>query len=146
MKQKAKKKRNFGKISLPTTFPKYIHANFLSIANADKEQSNLFKELCEMSKGEKLLEKLPFIENVILLLDAREKVVNSFKSNLFPTENSAPDPIPNPAPHPPVFYLPKQAISLPKIKISPFKLNENFLCEIRNDEENINSELFWVFC
>ena len=70
-----KKKRNFGKISLPTTFPKYIHANFLSIENADKEQSNLFKELCEMSKGEKLLEKLPFIENVILLLDAREKVL-----------------------------------------------------------------------
>ena len=60
---------------MPTTFPKYIHANFLSIANADKEQSNLFKELCEMSKGEKLLEKLPFIENVILLLDAREKVL-----------------------------------------------------------------------
>ena len=144
MKQKAKKPQNFGKISLLTTFPKYIHANFLSTENSDKEQSNLFKELCEMSKDQKLIEKLPFIENVILLLDARGKVVNSFKSNLFPTENSAPDPILNPAPHPPVFYLPKQAISLPKIKISPFKLNENFLSEIRNDEENVNSELFWV--
>ena len=29
-----------------------------------------------------------------------------------------------------------------KQEISPFKLNENFVNEIRNDEENINSEIF----
>ena len=45
----------------------------------------------------------------------------------------------------PSFYTPKQTKSrsrIPKVEISPFKLNENFVHEIRNDERNITSEMF----
>ena len=41
--------------------------------------------------------------------------------------------------------LPNRTRTLNRIskqEISPFKLNENFVNEIRNDEENINSEIF----
>ena len=31
---------------------------------------------------------------------------------------------------------------IPKVEISLFKLNENFVNAIRNDEENINGEIF----
>ena len=40
---------------------------------------------------------------------------------------------------------PNQTRTLDRIskqEISPFKLNENFVNEIRNNEENINSEIF----
>ena len=43
------------------------------------------------------------------------------------------------------FYTPKQAKAgrtILKVENSPNKLNENFANEIRNDEENINSEIF----
>ena len=110
-----------------------------------------------MSKGEKPIKKIPFIEKVRFLIDAGKKFLNSFKNNVFLIENSTPDPTPNPTPHPPAFCKKKQeretnetnkrkktrALSrVPKIEISPFKLNENFVNEIRNDKENINSEMF----
>ena len=31
---------------------------------------------------------------------------------------------------------------IPEVKICPFKLTEIFFNEVRNDEENINSEIF----
>ena len=48
-------------------------------------------------------------------------------------------------PDPPVFYAPKRARALNRIsekEISLFNSNENFVNEIRNDEENINSVIF----
>ena len=48
-------------------------------------------------------------------------------------------------PNPPAFYPPTQTKSLNRIskqEISPFKLNGNFVNEIRNDEESINTEMF----
>ena len=36
--------------------------------------------------------KITFLENVRILLEARGSVLYSFKSNLFPIENSTPDP------------------------------------------------------
>ena len=48
-------------------------------------------------------------------------------------------------PDPPVFYAPKRTRALnriPEKEISLFNLNENFINEIRNDEENINSVIF----
>ena len=44
-----------------------------------------------------------------------------------------------------MFYMPKQTGAksrISKIEISPFKLKENFVSKIRNDEEKINTEIF----
>ena len=48
--------------------------------------------------------KISFLENVRVSLETRGNVLNSFKSNVFPIENSTPNPILNPS----VFYTPKQ--------------------------------------
>lgn len=82
--------------------------------------------------------KIFFLENVRILL---ENVFNSFKNNVFPTENSAP----NLTPDQPVFYTPKLTTNrskISKVEIFQFKLNENFVIEIRNNKENINIEIF----
>ena len=76
------------------------------------------------------------MKNERFLLDTREKVFNSFKSNIFPGENSTSEPTHNPT----VFYTPERTkvrIKISKHKISPFELNYSFVNEIRNDEENI---------
>ena len=82
-----------------------------------------------------------FYKNTRFLLDVREKVLNSFKSNVFPIEDSTPDPTTDT----PVFYTPKQTKAwsrIPKNEISLIKLNQKFVNEIRNDEENMISEIF----
>ena len=61
-----------------------MYTKVLSIGDADREQSKLFKELSDNSKDEKLIEKQPFTENVRFLFDTREKVDNNFRSNVFP--------------------------------------------------------------
>ena len=106
--------------------------------------------MSNVSKQEKSIEKISFLENVRILLEVRENVLNSFRSNVFPLTNSTPGPTPNPTPNPPVHYKPKQTRArsrIPKIEIYPFKLNEAFANEIRNDEGNINTETlreyFW---
>ena len=106
--------------------------------------------MSNVSKEEKSIEKISFLENVRILLEARENVLNSFRSNVFPLTSSTPGPTPNPTPNPPVLYKPKQTRArsrIPKIEIYPFKLNEAFVNEIRNDEGNINTETlreyFW---
>ena len=57
------------------------------------------------------MQKIVFIENIRFLLDVREKVSYSFKSNVFPLENSTSEPRPEPTPEPklnlPVFYTTK---------------------------------------
>ena len=73
---------------MPTLFLRDIYKNNLSIENADNEQSNLFKRLSNLNKGRKSSEKISFLKNVKMLLKAREDVLNSFKSNLFPIKNN----------------------------------------------------------
>ena len=60
-----------------------------------------------------------FLENIRILLEARENVLNSFKSNVFPTKNSKLDPTLSPS----VFHTPKQtrAINILSITIYHFK-------------------------
>ena len=82
-----------------------------------------------------------FLETVRFLLEAREIVLNNFKSNVFSIENLTPDPTFNL----PLSYTPKHTRACSKkrnVKISPFRMNEDFANEIRNDEENINSQIF----
>ena len=63
--------------------------------NADIEQSNVFRALRNLKKGRELPEKVSFSKNVGTLLEARQDVLNNFKSNTFliksdttPTETS----------------------------------------------------------
>ena len=63
-----------------------------------------------MSKGEKPIKKIPFIEKVRFLIDAEKKFPNSFKNNVFLIENSTPDPTPNPTPDPPVFFKKNRSV------------------------------------
>ena len=78
---------------------KYIQ-NVLSIKNADKEQSNVFKKLIWVNGKNQSI----FYKNTRFLLDVREKVLNTFKSKVFPIEDSTPDPTTDT----PVFYTPKK--------------------------------------
>ena len=64
-------------------FLRDIYKNLLSIENADNNRSNLFKELINISEGKNLIEKFSFLETAIILFEAREIVLNSFKSNVF---------------------------------------------------------------
>ena len=72
----------------------------------------------------------------------REKkflIISKVYSNVLPLYNSTPEPTFNPT----AFYTPKQTKTRTKVskqEISPFKLNADFVNEIRNDEENTNSE------
>ena len=122
---------------MPITFIRDLYTNVLSIINAHNEQSNLSKELSDLSKGENWLKK--FFRNFGISPEARENVLNSFKSNLFPIEKSISEPGSNLS----VFNTSKQTRAqskIPKIEISLFKLNENVV--IKNDEESIKSEIF----
>ena len=63
-----------------------IHKEVLSVEDAHKKQSNLFKESSDINKGEKPIKtslKKSFLKNVRFLFDAGEKLLNSFKSNIF---------------------------------------------------------------
>ena len=70
--------------TLPIVFLRDIHEGHLSIENVNRKQSNLAIELQNFEKGTKTLEKKSFLNNLGLLLSAREKVLNSFKGRLFP--------------------------------------------------------------
>ena len=52
--------------------------------NADIEQSDLLRALKIFNKGNKLQEKVSFLKNVGTLSEARQDVLNNFKSNTFP--------------------------------------------------------------
>ena len=60
-----------------------IHSNDLSIENYDQEQIKLSKDVNNISKGEKRIQKIPFMKNLRFLSDARQEVLNNFKSNVF---------------------------------------------------------------
>ena len=72
-KAKNEKNYNFSKISLFIIFFRNKHTKFLSIEDADIEQSKLCKELSDINKGGKPIEKKSFLKNVGFALDVREK-------------------------------------------------------------------------
>ena len=78
------KKYIFSKVSLPAVFLRDIHTNDFSIENADEEQSDLFRILKSLNKGKKSPEKVSFLKKLGILLEARQDVLNNFKSNIFP--------------------------------------------------------------
>ena len=70
-------------------------------------------------------------------IGAREKVVNNFRSRLFPIKNldkiSTHEPTPEIAPEP------------TKLKKSKLKLQQKFINEIIADKEDINDHIFWNY-
>ena len=106
---------------------------------ADNEQSNLFQELSNISKGKKPTEKFSFLENVRILLKAGQNFLNSFKSIVFPIKNSTEDSSLDPKLNPSVLYTPKQTRA--RSRTPEIKISRNFVNEVRNDDENMNSEI-----
>ena len=82
------------KIIILVIFLRNKHTRFLLIEDADIEQSRLFKELSDINKGGEPIEKTS-LKNVGFLDDTREKVLNSFKSNIFPLKSSTPETAPD---------------------------------------------------
>ena len=75
-----------------------------------------------MNRGKGPLEKTSFLSNLRLFLSAREKILNE------------------PTPKPTVFDTPEPTKE--RTKNFPFKLRENFINKIENDEKTINNGIF----
>ena len=115
------KNYDFNKVSLRSMFLRDVYKNDLSIENAGNEQNDPFRMFGNLHKGRKSSEKISFLKNVKILLKAREDVLNSFKSSLFPIMS---DTTP--------YATPRET-----------SINEDyFINEIINDEKSISSEIF----
>ena len=68
-------------------FLRHLHGGHLSIEKTDNKQINFVNALKNFDKGVKTLEKKSFLNNLGLLFSEREKVLNSFKSELLPIKN-----------------------------------------------------------
>ena len=68
----------------------------MSLEDADEEQNQVVSVLKDTGKGKLPVEKRSFLQNAGLFLSAREKILNNFKSKIFPTKNPekilAPEP------------------------------------------------------
>ena len=118
----------------------------MSIEGADNKQSNFANELNNFDKGIKTLDKNSFLNNLGLLFSAREKVLNSFRSRLFPIKKLDKIPTQKPATEPEVAAEPTKARKATeaktKRKISSLKLCEEFLNEIKYEGKTINEKIF----
>ena len=94
---------SFSKYSLPIVFFKDINKRDLSLKDADNGQSNFANALTNLDKSVKPVEKKYLLNNVGLLLSTREKVLNNFKSKIFPKNL---DKLPTPEPAPELVYEP----------------------------------------
>ena len=116
---------NFGKYLLPIASLRDIHEGYLSLENADLKQSNFAIELKMLKKIQKHLKESLFLYNLGLLLREREKVLNSFKSRLFPIKNLdkilTREPIPEPTKEPKVA---KETATEQEVATEPTKLKK----------------------
>ena len=123
-----------------------MHTGFLSVEDTDKEQSKLLKELNDLNKGDKPFENKPFLKSVGFLFDVREKVLNSFKSDIFPIKNLGKIPTPKEIPNSKLEPTLNPAVSdTPKITkaqtkkskhmTSPVQLRGNFVNMVVNDKK-----------
>ena len=91
----------------------------MSLEGADEEQIQVVSVLKDTGKAKLPVGKRSFLKNAGLFLRAREKILNNFKSKIFPTKN--PEKILAPKPAPDTLKPTKD-----QNKKSPFKLNTNF--------------------
>ena len=112
----------------------------LALGEADNEQSKLVNELKNVDKGIKQVKKRYFLNSLGLIPGAREKILNNFKSRIFPVKNLDEIPTPEQAPEPATALKPAPAsepapTSEPtKHKTSKLKLGKKFENEIKSDE------------
>ena len=93
---------------MPIIFIRDIRSKDLSIGNDDREQIKLSKDVNHISKGQKPIQKIPFMKILRFLPDARQEVLNNLKLNLFLLEKPVSKPISETTPEQLVFYTPKQ--------------------------------------
>ena len=127
----------------------------MSTEKADNKQSNFANELKNFEKGRKTLEKMYFLNNFGLLFSARKKILDNFKSRLFPIKNlnkiPTREPTPEkaaelatePTPKVATELTPKQATDATPTKHnkSKLKLQQAFMNEIIVDKKDINNEI-----
>ena len=77
---------NFSEYPLPIVFLRDIHEGNLSLKDAIDEQSNFSVKIKNLDKGKEQL-KNSFLNKLGFLFSAIEKVLNNFKSRLFPKKN-----------------------------------------------------------
>ena len=74
----------------------------MSLEVADEEQSKLVSKLSDIARGKIPVEKRSFLNNVVLFLSGREKILNNFRSNIFSTKKLdktlTPELTPDPTP------------------------------------------------
>ena len=115
---------------------------YLSLKDADDEQIKFANELKSIDNGPKSVEKKLFMNNVVLFLTAREKVLNNFENRLFPIENLEQELEPELEPEPeqePELEPKPQPERKPKPKHRESR--EEFLSEIVDEEKDINEEI-----
>ena len=149
-KSKCAKTYDFRKYSLPIVFSSYIHEGYLSLENADLKQSNFTIESKNFEKVQKRSKKGIFYLG--LPFSGREKVLNSFKSRLFPIKNLDEIPTCQPTPEPDAEATPEVATEpIPKPpagatptkhKNSKLKLQQEFMNKIIDEEKDINNKIF----
>ena len=135
---------NFSKYLLTTyCFLRDTHVGPLSIEKAVKKQSNFANELKNFDKGTKALDKKSFTNNLGLLFSAKEKVLNIFKSRLFPIKNLDQISTREPTEQGTELEVTTEqtkstnaAKAKTKHKISSLKLREEFLSKIKNEKKN----------
>ena len=101
----------------------------MSLEDAEEEQNQLVYDLKDMDKGKIPAKRRFFLNNAELFLNAREKVINNFKSRILPMKNldkiPTYDPTLDPTLEATVFDTPKPIKE--QTKKLPFKLHERFL-------------------
>ena len=83
---------------LAIIFSKDIHEGYLSLKNADDEQSKFAHKWKNIVKGVKSVEKNLFLSNIGLFSSARQNVLNNFRNRLVPLKNLEPKPELEPEP------------------------------------------------
>ena len=66
----------------------------MSLKDADEEHIQIANKSNDISKGKMAAEKISFLKNAGLLLSAREKILNKFKTKIFPTKTLKLEPEP----------------------------------------------------
>ena len=109
-----------------------MHEGFLSLKDAEEEQSTFATKSKNLDKGKKKKNQYNFFwNNLGLLFRARKKVLNNFKSSLFPIKNL--DKIPTGEPTRKATA--KLATKPTKHRKSKLKLQEEFMNEIKANKK-----------
>ena len=122
-------------------FLRDIHEGHLSLKYSDDEQSNFAPKLKNLDKSKETIEREFFKNNLGLLFSAKEKVLNKFKSRLFPIKNFDKIPICESTPE----VATEPATEPINYKKSKLKLQQEFMNEVIANEKDINYEIFWNY-